>query len=221
MQKQTPTPFFIYLSCRNSCYHQYGNDKTTIRKNKNYHCRIVVSSGKINLKTNMANITLEERLETIEASLELGKSKEEILAEIRSEGLSEEEIKTIAQELERIEEEREKAKKMFRNPFSFKGRIRRLEYGLSFIIYVGVEHICSLIVNSMSASGGTSTIIALLVYALVMIPLMWFYLAQGCKRCHDRDNSGWYQIIPFYGLWMLFADGEAVSNQYGYAPKDR
>jgi uncharacterized membrane protein YhaH (DUF805 family) len=44
-------------------------------------------------------------------------------------------------------------------------------------------------------------------------------LAQGAKRCHDRGNSGIWQIIPFYGLWMLFADGDLGRNEYGANPK--
>jgi uncharacterized membrane protein YhaH (DUF805 family) len=54
---------------------------------------------------------------------------------------------------------------------------------------------------------------------ILWIPLAWFMLAQGAKRCHDRGNSGWWQIIPFYGLWMLFADGEIGDNEYGENPK--
>jgi uncharacterized membrane protein YhaH (DUF805 family) len=48
---------------------------------------------------------------------------------------------------------------------------------------------------------------------------IWFFLAQGAKRCHDRGNSGWYLLIPFYFLWMLFADGEIGQNDFGPNPK--
>lgn len=58
-------------------------------------------------------------------------------------------------------------------------------------------------------------------YLLLFFPALWFLWAQGAKRCHDRGNSGWYQIIPFYGLWMLFADGEECENEYGVDPKGR
>jgi uncharacterized membrane protein YhaH (DUF805 family) len=60
--------------------------------------------------------------------------------------------------------------------------------------------------------GGKGLIIA-------YIPMLWFLWAQGAKRCHDRGNSGFYQIIPFYGFWMLFADSEKGVNEYGPNPK--
>jgi nitrogenase molybdenum-iron protein alpha chain len=47
----------------------------------------------------------------------------------------------------------------------------------------------------------------LILYLIMLVPYCWFIWAQGAKRCHDRGNSGWYQIIPFYGFWMLFAEG--------------
>ncbi|KAA5393368.1 DUF805 domain-containing protein [Phocaeicola vulgatus] len=106
---------------------------------------------------------------------------------------------------------------MFRNPFSFKGRIRRLEYGISFIIMVIVNTIMQGILNVAGSSNGSEGLIIL--YFILLIPYCWFSLAQGAKRCHDRGNSGWYQIIPFYGFWMLFADGEKETNEYGECPK--
>ena len=76
---------------------------------------------------------------------------------------------------------------MFKNPFSFKGRIRRTEYGLSLIIYAIPVTILNVMAET-DTSGG-SAFIALILY----IPLVWFGWAQGAKRCHDRSNSGWFQ----------------------------
>ena len=59
------------------------------------------------------------------------------------------------------------------------------------------------------------------ILGLAYIPLFWFLIAQGAKRCHDVNHSGWMQLIPFYGLWMLFQDGDNVTNSYGKNPKDR
>jgi len=101
---------------------------------------------------------------------------------------------------------------MFKKPFSFNGRIRRLEYGLSYLVYIVLLVVVSLL--TQTDSGEPS-----LVLIIVVLPLLWFLFAQGAKRCHDRGNSGWWQLIPFYGLWMLFADGEYGENGYGPNPK--
>lgn len=104
---------------------------------------------------------------------------------------------------------------MFRHPFSFKGRIRRSEYILTYLI-INIFFLPINILPEDSISEGIAWF-----YILSIIPAYWFLLAQGAKRCHDRGNSGWYQIIPFYGLWMLFADGEEHVNEYGPDPKGR
>ncbi len=102
---------------------------------------------------------------------------------------------------------------MFKNPFSFEGRIRRTEYGLSYIIYV-VAYAIIAGIGAAAGSDGAGVIIL-----LGMIPLLWFIWSQGARRCHDLGNSGWWQLIPFYALWMLFQEGQAGANQYGDNPK--
>lgn len=102
---------------------------------------------------------------------------------------------------------------MFKNPFSFKGRIRRTEYGITFILYV----ILAVIINLIMEEGRDSGAVLL---SLAYIPMLWLLWAQGAKRCHDLNNSGWYQIIPFYVLWMIFQSGNPVLNSYGNNPKD-
>jgi uncharacterized membrane protein YhaH (DUF805 family) len=99
---------------------------------------------------------------------------------------------------------------MFNNPFSFVGRIRRTEYGVSFIIYF----VIATMVNALIASSSGAV-----VFGLAYIPMQWFLWAQGAKRSHDIGNSGWWQIIPFYALWLLFQDGQPGTNQYGENPK--
>jgi uncharacterized membrane protein YhaH (DUF805 family) len=100
---------------------------------------------------------------------------------------------------------------MFQKPFSFKGRIRRTEYGLSMIVYVVIVVIDSFIITKFKA--------LVPVFLLVHLALFWFILAQGAKRCHDRGNSGWFQLIPFYVIWMLFAESVHGINIYGLNPK--
>lgn len=103
--------------------------------------------------------------------------------------------------------------RIFSYPFSFSGRIRRLEYGLSIIII----YVYILLAGYLSFLLGLPDSFDLILF----FPAYWFMWAQGAKRCHDRNNSGWYQIIPFYGLWMLFGDGDPNENDYGIDPKGR
>lgn len=98
---------------------------------------------------------------------------------------------------------------MFQNPFSFDGRIRRTEFGVSFIIYM----VCYFIVLAIASKQPLAF--------LILIPVLWFLWAQGAKRCHDLGKNGWWQIIPFYVFWLLFVDGNPGENQYGDDPKGR
>lgn len=100
---------------------------------------------------------------------------------------------------------------MFNKPFSFEGRIRRTEYGLSYLIYLAIYFGTTILMETDESFS--------IVFLIVAIPLFWFLFAQGAKRCHDRGNSGWYQIIPFYGLWMLFGESDYGPNEYGDNPK--
>ncbi|WP_224490059.1 DUF805 domain-containing protein [Robertkochia flava] len=101
---------------------------------------------------------------------------------------------------------------MFNNVFSFNGRIRRLEYGLSLILYV-VLYACLVVVWEAFNRGA-------FIFYLISVVLLWFLLAQGSKRCHDIGYSAFYQFIPFYFLILIFQDGQSARNAYGKNPKD-
>lgn len=103
---------------------------------------------------------------------------------------------------------------MFKEPFSFEGRIRRLEYGLSFII----RFVLTSIIGFLFHRGGEGGII---IFCVLYAPIYWFVLAQAVKRSHDIGNSGWWILVPFYGIWLLFADGDVGDNKYGEDPKRR
>lgn len=92
--------------------------------------------------------------------------------------------------------------------FSFEGRIRRRDY---WLISFGVG-----LASGFAAAFAEA---APVLYLLVLIPLCWINVATGAKRCHDLGHSGWWQLIPFYPLWMAFQDGEPGSNEYGPNPK--
>ena len=131
--------------------------------------------------------------------------KSSVTVTISSERIDE--LKREAQE-NRGQSKPHKTPSMFQSPFSFTGRIRRLEYGLSYIIsYFLLSFASGLFFNEP------------LPLILVLGTYVWFNIAQAAKRCHDRGNTGWFQLIPFYGLWMLFGDGEIGDNRYGSNPK--
>ena len=102
---------------------------------------------------------------------------------------------------------------MFKNIFSSNGRIRRTEYCLSYLGYI-------LIINSTAFISGYYGFEYLeYLQIAIVIPLFYILIVQGAKRCHDRGNSGWYQLIPFYQLWMFFVESDHGPNEYGNNPK--
>lgn len=105
---------------------------------------------------------------------------------------------------------------MFSHAFSFSGRIRRLEFGLSYIICVILNVLLSGAVENTPLLG------------LLSIPFLWFLWAQMSKRFHDIGYSGWRiftLLIPIYNivvlLMLFFKDGEPCENDYGKNPKGR
>lgn len=103
-------------------------------------------------------------------------------------------------------------KRLFENLFSFKGRIRRLEFGLSMLFFLFVDTLIKEFPNDMTTSSA-------LIYLIIFIFSYWFLISQAAKRCHDLNNSGFYQLIPFYAFWLLFKKGSVTDNQYGSNPK--
>ncbi|GMO37947.1 MAG: DUF805 domain-containing protein [Candidatus Azobacteroides pseudotrichonymphae] len=85
--------------------------------------------------------------------------------------------------------------------FSFRGRINRKEFIMSFLtVFLGF---CML---------GSR-------FFLLWIFLFWFLFAQRAKRCHDLGHNGWWQFIPLYELWLLCAKGQVGKNEYGEDPQ--
>jgi len=96
---------------------------------------------------------------------------------------------------------------MFKNPFSFQGRITRTEYALGIIITMAYLFIVGIF--DLIDEHGTG------IFKLFSPIGLYFAFCQNSKRCHDLGNSWWYQFFPFYGLLMFFAPGEAFGNKYG------
>lgn len=105
---------------------------------------------------------------------------------------------------------------MFYNPFSFDGRIRRTEYAISLVITFFAVTIARAIASIFIS---VSPIIALIVLLGLYFFIGWFIFAQGAKRCHDIDKSGWFQLIPILSFLIVFEDSKPGKNKYGDHPK--
>jgi uncharacterized membrane protein YhaH (DUF805 family) len=111
---------------------------------------------------------------------------------------------------------------------SFEGRIGRQTYWLKFVLPYIVALIVLTIVESVAGltiddgMGGGIGILSS-IFSLIGI---WFSLAAGAKRCHDRNRSGWFQaiaLIPIIGaIWLLielgFLKGTEGENRFGADP---
>ena len=109
---------------------------------------------------------------------------------------------------------------MFKKAFSFNGRIRRLEYGLSLLImYAFLILSAFLFAPDVFTNPENSEAEPSLIFSLSVIPAMYFWIAQIAKRCHDRGNSGWWMFIPFYSFLLFFLESEIGENRFGPNPK--
>ena len=112
---------------------------------------------------------------------------------------------------------------MFQNVFSFKGRIRRLEYWLipilSYLAMFIAMALLIAIVGDHPGESASNVVVAICI--LLSIVFWWVNIAANTKRCHDLGHSGWFQLIPFYFLVLLFEEGDPEPNEYGENPKQK
>jgi uncharacterized membrane protein YhaH (DUF805 family) len=132
------------------------------------------------------------------------------------------------------------SRELFAHPFSFKGRIRRLEFVLSGVINLCVTLLADFILgdNEVFSAAG-------FIYWTMLLTSGWFWIAQGAKRSHDFGKSGWWlllylgtipnYVLPTSTMWLLilicylpaiifalillFHKGDAGDNVYGPDPR--
>ncbi len=102
---------------------------------------------------------------------------------------------------------------MIKKIFSFKGRISRTEYIVSYFLYLACYFLYLAFYNLL-----LEFVHSIISFSLLNILLFWFIASQSAKRCHDIGKSGWWQLIPFYFFWLLFKKGQSGENKYGKAP---
>ena len=112
--------------------------------------------------------------------------------------------------------------------FSFEGRINRSAYWLWYFVPAVVVTIVAAIVDEVAGTHyylDSQTPIGT-IGTVVGIFLIWPMLAAGAKRLHDRNKSGWLQLlylIPIIGaiwafIYLGFLKGTAGPNRFGPDP---
>ncbi|MBQ0788585.1 MAG: DUF805 domain-containing protein [Oceanihabitans sp.] len=96
----------------------------------------------------------------------------------------------------------------------FKGRARRKEYWMFFLINILISITINVIVVLLDLP--SFQILDSIYSIAVLIPS----LAVGVRRMHDVGKSGWFLLIPFYSLYLACLDSEPGPNNWGENPKE-
>jgi uncharacterized membrane protein YhaH (DUF805 family) len=104
----------------------------------------------------------------------------------------------------------------------FSGRARRAEYWwfLFFdMIFLIVANLYGKLfgLDDLSVFGQSAGIN--LFYSIAGFALALPGYAVCIRRMHDCDKSGWYGLIPFYDIVLLFTAGTIGPNRFGPDPK--
>ncbi len=110
--------------------------------------------------------------------------------------------------------------------FSFTGRIGRGTLWGVWLSMTAVNLVVGFLFGRIFNSGYDGAGVAIDIYFLYLIPLIWISFAIQVKRWHDRNKSGWMLLInaiPIIGwLWAFvelgFLKGTIGPNQYGEDP---
>ena len=97
--------------------------------------------------------------------------------------------------------------------FSFKGRAQRSEFWAVNLPIAILSRMSELIPDE--AYENLAVCFGVIVLAIVMV---WIWIATNTRRCHDLGHNGLWQLIPFYGIWLGFVEGQSGANEYGPDP---
>lgn len=93
------------------------------------------------------------------------------------------------------------------------GRMRRLHYGLHFIVIFFMYFICGFFERLEPYSDfSTLVFIGAIIYSIII----------AIKRFHDMDKSGWWALLtllPLVSIIIIFIPGTKGSNRFGEDPK--
>jgi uncharacterized membrane protein YhaH (DUF805 family) len=88
--------------------------------------------------------------------------------------------------------------------FVFEGRASRSEFWFFFLVYI----VSNIVLEFTKTTNSTILIILSAIFSYgTIIPMV----SAGCRRMHDIDKSGWFQMIPIYNL-ILWSQESSVSR---------
>ncbi|MBV8824303.1 MAG: DUF805 domain-containing protein [Bradyrhizobiaceae bacterium] len=116
--------------------------------------------------------------------------------------------------------------------FSFHGRINRAKYWLAVLFWVVIDIVVFAVLLGMLGShllalgsepSGADIVRAILsfglgvilVFLLVFVPMIVSGFAVGIKRLHDRDQSGWWILLFYFGPVVASAIGQNSDSGAG------
>ena len=101
---------------------------------------------------------------------------------------------------------------LFKRLFYWSGRIRRLEYCLTYLILF-LLYVLMGVIDNPSLYGLYFGLSLLFILVMTM---------QCIKRSHDLGHIGWGILFPIYNpLALMFLRGDEGINEYGTDPKQR
>ena len=80
--------------------------------------------------------------------------------------------------------------------FGASGRINRVKYWRSMLIYIGVGMMTAVI---LFTAAGIAAPLFIIMIILVLVPWLIWGLSFTTERLHDRDKSAWWLAV-FYVL---------------------
>ena len=99
----------------------------------------------------------------------------------------------------------------------FGGRSSRREYFMFFLISFVIAFALSFILGIIKA---VSNIDIMFIGGIYQNALLVPSLALAIRRIHDTDKSGWFVLVPFYNVVLLFISGTPGTNRFGTDPKE-
>lgn len=98
------------------------------------------------------------------------------------------------------------------NYANFNGRARRKEYWFFMLFY----YVLYFLFMGLTFINSYFAILNLILAFGLLVPS----IAVTIRRMHDSGKSGWFMLVPFYNLYLVFKAGDIGSNQYGEDPKN-